>query len=264
MRVIDADFAGYVRARQLGLLRGAWLVTGDARRAEQLVLGVLTSLAGRWRHLPDASPEEFVRARVHRDAVAAAIAPADGRSLGATPLALLPPRERAVLVLRFREGRSVDETAEALGIARHRAREAERDGRHALARSDGAAPTGPQIRALLEEASAGVLEVDLAERAWQQALLVGVHRARARDHVEIYVVVDALRIDAGRRQLREQRAGRLEAQVVVRSITRPGFGCFQLLPCRLEDRAAGGDFDDGFHDSPPGFDVVLEVVQQSR
>src|SRR4051794_32248560 len=36
MRVIDADFASYVWARQLGLLRGAWLVTGDARRAEQL------------------------------------------------------------------------------------------------------------------------------------------------------------------------------------------------------------------------------------
>jgi hypothetical protein len=171
MRVMDADFAGYVRARQLGLLRGAWLVTGDARRAEQLVLGVLTSLAGRWRHLPDTSPEAFVRARVHRDAVAAAIAPADGRSLGAPPLALLPPRDRAVLVLRFWERRSMDETAEALGIARHRAREAERDGRHALARSDGAAPTALQIRALLEEASAGVLEVDLAERAWLQALL---------------------------------------------------------------------------------------------
>ena len=165
MRVIDADFAGYVRARQLGLLRGAWLVTGDARRAEQVVLGVLTSLAGRWRRLPDASPEAFVRARVHRDAVAAATTSAFGRSFGGPPLALISPQDRAVLVLRFWEGRSVDETAEALGVARHRAREAERDGRRALARSDGAPPTGTQILALLEEASAGVLEVDLADRA---------------------------------------------------------------------------------------------------
>lgn len=173
MRGIDADFAGYARARQLGLLRGAWLVTGDARLAEQVVLTALTSLARHWRHLPDASPEGFVRARVHRDAVAVAdgLGHVSGSPSGGSPLAPLPPRVRAVLVLRCVDGRSVAETGEALGVPAQVVREAERDGRRALVPSDGAALTGPRLRALLENACSGVREVDLADRAWQQALL---------------------------------------------------------------------------------------------
>ena len=50
-------------------------------------------------------------------------------------------------------------------------------------------------------------------------------------------------VDARRRQFREQRAGRVEAQVVVRAETRAGLGRLQLLARRLEDRAARGDFD---------------------
>lgn len=182
MRGIDADFAGYVRARQLGLLRGAWLVTGDARQAEQVVLTALTSLARHWRHLPDASPEAFVRARLHRDAVAVAEAADRTRATtpGASPLGGLPPRVRAVLVLRCLEERSVDETSEALGLSAQAVHETEQEGRRALVPSHGAALPGATVRALLEEASSGVREVDLADRAWQQALLqVSTRRRRA-------------------------------------------------------------------------------------
>lgn len=192
MRGIDADFAGWVRGRQLGLLRGAWLVTGDDRRAEQVVLSALTRLARRWGHLGEAPPEAFVRARVHREAVAVAeevAAAGGGPAPGLALLALLPPRERAVLVLRCLEGRSVDETAEALGLVHRRVREAESAARLALAPADGAAPTPLEVRALLEELGARVREVELADRAWQQALL---QRSSARRRVLSTLVVAAL------------------------------------------------------------------------
>ncbi|WP_374968389.1 sigma factor-like helix-turn-helix DNA-binding protein [Terrabacter sp. BE26] len=187
MRGIDADFAGYVRARQLQLLRGAWLVTGDHARAEEVVLRVLTGLARRWRHLPERSPDAFVRARVHRDSmlVAEDVARTGTRPSPDVPILVgLTARESAVLVLRCLEGRSVDETAEALGLTGHRVSEAERAGRDRLTRSAvvaagmagrvaaiGPARSDGEVRALLEEASAGVREAELAERAWQQMLL---------------------------------------------------------------------------------------------
>ncbi|HSU75039.1 MAG TPA: sigma factor-like helix-turn-helix DNA-binding protein [Terrabacter sp.] len=173
MRGMDADFAGYVRARQLQLLRGAWLVTGDHARAEEVVLRALTALARRGRHLPQGSPDAFVRARVHRDSLVVAedVARAGSGPSHDVPLLVgLSARERAVLVLRCAEGRSVDETAEALGLTVHRVSEAERAARRRL--SPGTlSPSDGEVRALLEEASAGVREVELADRAWQQVLL---------------------------------------------------------------------------------------------
>src|SRR5689334_1776083 len=173
MRGMDADFAGYVRARQLQLLRGAWLVTGDHARAEEVVLRALTDLARRWRHLHEGSPDDFVRARVHRDSmlVAEDVAHARRGPSHDVPLLVgLSARERAVLVLRCVEGRSVDETAEALELTVHRVSEAERAARRRLVPGP-LAPSDGEVRALLEEASAGVREVELADRAWQQVLL---------------------------------------------------------------------------------------------
>ncbi|NUO36155.1 MAG: hypothetical protein HOQ27_13995, partial [Dermatophilaceae bacterium] len=65
MREIDADFAAWARARQLRLLRATALVTGDVKRAEQLVLRALTSLALHWHHLRGSDPDAYVRARLH-------------------------------------------------------------------------------------------------------------------------------------------------------------------------------------------------------
>ena len=48
MRPIDPDFAAYVRARQHVLLRAAYLVCGDAHRAEDLLQQAFEKLALRW------------------------------------------------------------------------------------------------------------------------------------------------------------------------------------------------------------------------
>ncbi|HYN96971.1 MAG TPA: sigma factor, partial [Pilimelia sp.] len=55
-------FAEFVTARSAALLRSAWLLTGDAGRAEDLLQ---TVLAKAWRRWPDitrgGSPEAYVR-----------------------------------------------------------------------------------------------------------------------------------------------------------------------------------------------------------
>ena len=119
MREIDADFAAWVRARQLRLLRAAWLVGGDATRAEQQVLSVLTRLAAHWRHVREREPDAYVRVRLHHFALTAAESDAHAGTVSRElPLQLraLPPRRRAVLVLRWYAGRSVNDTAELIGI----------------------------------------------------------------------------------------------------------------------------------------------------
>jgi DNA-directed RNA polymerase specialized sigma24 family protein len=192
MREIDADFAAYVRARQLRLLRAAQLVCGDLARAERLVLHAFTSLALHWDHVRARTPDAYVRPRVHRAALTAA--EADERAGGASPavpfrLRRLTPRQRAVLVLRWYDGRTVDDTAGVLGMSREQVRERADAGRVALASGDEQPPSDVEVTALLEAASAPVREVDLAERAWHDALL---HRSTTRRRALTGVAAAAL------------------------------------------------------------------------
>jgi len=192
MREIDADFAAWARARQLRLLRAASLVSGDPRRAELLVLSALKSLALHWHHVRDGDPDAYVRTRVQRSAVAAAEADAHAGSIPSElPLALrdMTPRERAVLVLRRYEGRSVDDTAEAVGLSPERVRRAERRARAALSPEGHRSLTDDEVTAALETAGADVREVDLAGRAWHDALL---HRATTRRRSATAVAAAAL------------------------------------------------------------------------
>ncbi|GAA1173367.1 SigE family RNA polymerase sigma factor [Ornithinimicrobium humiphilum] len=138
------DYVAFVRARQDALLRAAYLICGDHHLAEDLVQEALVKLASRWERLRDEAPEAYVRRILYRDAVSrwrrvrrerlvdhhdpegvlstltapdATAGWLDGAAVRSA-LALLPPRQRAVVVLRYFEDLSEQEIAETLGIAR--------------------------------------------------------------------------------------------------------------------------------------------------
>ena len=136
---VDDDFADYVRARQHQLLRAAYLVCGDEHLAEDLLQGALVKLAVHWHKVKDEYPDAFVRRILYRDAVSAwrkrrreivgadehlsVVAGLDEVSVRGERvdlmrvLAQLPPRQRAVIVLRYFEDRTERDTADALGIS---------------------------------------------------------------------------------------------------------------------------------------------------
>ena len=131
-------FEEYVAARGRALWRTAWLLTGDAHRAEDLVQAALVRCWPRWdriardgavdgyvrrvlvttwtdwrrrrwtgevptEHLPDVGGGDPVLAEVRHDVLVA--------------LAALPRGQRAVVVLRFYDDLTEAQTAETLGIS---------------------------------------------------------------------------------------------------------------------------------------------------
>lgn len=134
--VRDAEFAAFAIPAQRRLRRVAYLVCGDWHRAEDIVQTALANVYARWERIRrDEGPEGYA----HRAVVNAAIderrrpwrrerpveflperaAPAqDGITLAVLEaLATLPPRQRAVVVLRFVEDLDVEQTATLLGIS---------------------------------------------------------------------------------------------------------------------------------------------------
>lgn len=136
----EADFSAYVSARQSSLARFAYLLTGGAHEAEDLVQSVLAKVYAKWDRIEAVeSPDAYVRrmmvneynswwrrqwrrrertnselirvmdpaARpdVHRDDELWAIV----RSLA--------PQQRATVVLRFYEDLSEAQTADILGVS---------------------------------------------------------------------------------------------------------------------------------------------------
>ncbi|MBU2664386.1 SigE family RNA polymerase sigma factor [Actinoplanes bogorensis] len=129
-------FDDFVRSRSTGLLRVAFLLTGDRHAAEDLLQEVLEQMYVRWRRI-EGAPEAYARkalvnratnrwrwrsrrpetplgseherpARDHGDDVAVRAAVLDA-------LRDLPPRQRAVVVLRYLDDLPVYEVAAALG-----------------------------------------------------------------------------------------------------------------------------------------------------
>lgn len=134
----DAEFTAYVAARRAHLRRTAFLLCGDWHRAEDLVQVALAKLYVAWpRVRRDSSPEAYVRTilvRTHVDETrrpwrrercsdqlpedqARTGLPLEERDALRTALASLPPRQRAVVVLRHWVGLSVEETAAELGCS---------------------------------------------------------------------------------------------------------------------------------------------------
>ncbi len=132
----DAAFAEYFAARS-GAMRGtAYLLCGDWHRAEDLVQVTFTKLYLAWRRIArhevidaytrqilvrtfvsDTRRGQYRRERSAYDAPDTAgqvSGSAEDRLVVLAALEHVPPRQRAVLVLRYWEDLSVEETARAL------------------------------------------------------------------------------------------------------------------------------------------------------
>jgi RNA polymerase sigma-70 factor (sigma-E family) len=133
----DEGFEAFVRVRSAALLRRAYLLcAGDPGAAEDLLQDVLERMYPRWSHITE-DPYVYARAalanaaanrwrrRARRvreeygrdapDAVAGHEHLVVDRQVTVRALAALPPRMRAVLVLRYFEDLSEAQTAEILG-----------------------------------------------------------------------------------------------------------------------------------------------------
>jgi RNA polymerase sigma-70 factor (sigma-E family) len=129
------DFEAFVAARYDALLRTAYLLTGDHHDAEDLLQQSLVKAVGAWGRIVG-DPEPYVRTILVRQNVsrwrrrrwrevqtdrapdrAVVDAGADDRMQLQRALAMLAPRQRAVIVLRYYEDLTEAQTAEVLGIA---------------------------------------------------------------------------------------------------------------------------------------------------
>lgn len=131
-------FAEFVAAASPAMLRSAWLLTGDAGRAEDLLQTALARLWQRWERVNGGgNPQAYLRKMLYttylswwrrrwRDEIPSAAPPERpeptdftdvlvSRDAVRRALATLPRQQRAVVVLRFVEDRSVEETARILG-----------------------------------------------------------------------------------------------------------------------------------------------------
>jgi len=130
----EDDFHAFVVARTPALSRTAYLLTGDAHLAEDLVQTALFKAARHWRRIQGA-PEAYVRRILYTQNVSwwrsrrhvreqalgtydapAAASDSDLRLSLEQALARLTVRQRTVLVLRYFEDLTEVQTAQALGI----------------------------------------------------------------------------------------------------------------------------------------------------
>ena len=130
----EDDFHAFVVARTPALSRTAYLLTGDAHLAEDLVQTALFKAARHWRRI-EGSPEAYVRRILYTQNVSwwrsrrhvreqalgaydapAAAADSDLRLTLEQALARLTVRQRTVLVLRYFEDLTEVQTAHVLGI----------------------------------------------------------------------------------------------------------------------------------------------------
>lgn len=129
------SFSAWVSLRRDDLLRSAFLLTGDRARAEDVLQDALVKVAQRWGRLRDGNPDGYVRQIIYHAQASwwrsrREYAVAQVRDQTTAPdesihralvlrqaLARLTPGQRAVIVLRYFEDLTEQETARVLGIA---------------------------------------------------------------------------------------------------------------------------------------------------
>ncbi|GAB3264598.1 SigE family RNA polymerase sigma factor [Nocardioides dilutus] len=131
----EHGFEEFVAARRPALLRTAYLLTGRQADAEDLVQTALVRCVPIWKRIAD-RPEPYVRQVLARESVSrwrarrwreqhvgtvpesvAAAPDVDGRLALRQALLGLAPRQRAVIVLRYYEDLTEQQTAAELGIS---------------------------------------------------------------------------------------------------------------------------------------------------
>ena len=134
------EFEEFAHARSAHLLRAAWLLCGDRHQAEDLVQETLAKVYVRWHRLLGGrieNPAAYAQTVLVRTFLSSRRRRSSGELPYADPpdaahpdrsaetdlqlqvaqaLSGLAPADRAVLVLRYLEDRSVAETADALGV----------------------------------------------------------------------------------------------------------------------------------------------------
>ena len=129
----DEEFTDFVAAGQHRLYRQAVLLTGDASRAQDLVQVTLERVYVAWARVEEPAAfarqtllRGFLRDRQRSSRERELLALADGARAGREPdhaltvieaMRTLPPRMRAVVLLRYWEGESVARTAEVLAMS---------------------------------------------------------------------------------------------------------------------------------------------------
>ncbi len=134
----DEEFTAFMQRSGPSLLRTAWLLTGDEHLAADLVQNACVKTYLAWSRVRPETATAYARRAVvtssidaHRRVRREVVVPEPGdrltfddsadavaeRDRVSRMLDTLPPRQRAVLVLRFYEDLSERETADQLGIS---------------------------------------------------------------------------------------------------------------------------------------------------
>lgn len=160
------SFSAFVTARSRALVRTAYVLTGDAHEAEDLLQTALYKAAKQWRRIEHA-PEPYVRRILYHESISRWRRLSKGTEIpsGSVPdlavkeadpdmrltldaaLARLTRKQRTILVLRFFEDLSESQTATALGI---RLGTVKSQTRHALMRLRELAP---ELAELVDQAA---------------------------------------------------------------------------------------------------------------